>query len=268
MITLTKFILTSLLLGLVFGDSEPVFVPVYDTACPDDFGTTCTLQCPNGNYILDDKQCPTCACATTCPEIKCRANCGDAGYELDKDGCQTCKCVSKAKVECSRVMCRMFCQYGFKRDENGCEYCACNQLPQECPNLNCDRTCSNGYRQDYSGCQTCECQCPPLACPNLIDTCKNGLKKDADGCSICSCDDEQEKSDDKCLPLDCNLPCPYGLQVDEFGCKLCSCNRCPMATCRMFCMYGFRKNEVDGCDICECDWTPVAEKIQCDEVIF
>jgi len=26
----------------------------------------------------------------------------------------------------------------------------------------------------------------------------------------------------------------------------------------------FEKNE-DGCDICECDWTPVAEKIQCDE---
>ncbi len=34
----------------------------------------------------------------------------------------------------------------------------------------------------------------------------------------------------------------------------------------MYCMYGFRKNE-DGCDMCECDWTPVAEKISCSERI-
>jgi hypothetical protein len=31
-------------------------------------------------------------------------------------------------------------------------------------------------------------------------------------------------------------------------------------------MYGFRRN-VDGCEICECDWTPIAEKIQCSERI-
>jgi hypothetical protein len=31
-------------------------------------------------------------------------------------------------------------------------------------------------------------------------------------------------------------------------------------------MYGFLKNQEDGCDLCECDWTPIAERIQCDEV--
>jgi hypothetical protein len=236
MINLTKFILTSLLLGFAYGDLGPMLVPGDYGVCPQDFATTCNLQCPNGNYLLDDKGCPTCACAAICPEIKCRANCGDAGYQLDENGCQTCKCVSKEKVQCSRFMCRMYCQNGFKRDENGCEYCACNESPQECPQLTCENLCSNGYRKDYSGCDTCECL------------------------------DEQIKTDDKCLPLTCDLTCKYDLQRDEFGCKLCSCNPCPVSRCRMYCMYGFRKNE-DGCEICECDWTPVADKIQCDERI-
>ncbi len=126
-------------------------VPGYNVGCPSDFGSTCDLQCPNGNYLLDDKGCPTCACITTCPEIKCRANCDDAGYELDENGCQTCKCISKPKVQCPRVMCRMYCSNGFKRNEYGCEYCACNEAPVECPQLNCERSCSNGYRKDYSG---------------------------------------------------------------------------------------------------------------------
>jgi hypothetical protein len=32
----------------------------------------------------------------------------------------------------------------------------------------------------------------------------------------------------------------------------------------MFCIYGFRRNN-DGCEVCECDWTPIAEKIPCSE---
>ncbi|CAF3666061.1 unnamed protein product [Rotaria sp. Silwood1] len=216
-------------------------VPTFNIGCPTDLSTTCNLQCPNGNYLLDENGCSICACASnegkqliSCPEIKCRANCGNNGYQLDENGCQTCKCIIKENIQCSRVMCRMFCQYGFKRDENGCEYCACNELPQECPLLKCIQSCPNGYRKDYSGCQTCECN------------------------------EQQEKIDNKCLPLECNLKCKYGLQRDEFGCKLCACNRCSLRTCRMFCMYGFRRNE-DGCEICECDWTPVSDKIQCSE---
>jgi hypothetical protein len=234
---LTRFILTGLLLGLAHCDLAPIIGPGYDVGCPNDFGANCALQCPNGNYLLDGNGCPTCACAITCPEIKCRANCGDDGYVIDENGCQTCKCVSP-KIQCARVMCRMYCQYGFKRDENGCEYCACNQLPQQCPILNCENSCSNGYRKDYSGCQTCDC-----------------------------IDEPQQRTEDKCLPLTCDLNCKYGVQRDESGCQICACNSCPPRQCRMFCTYGFRKNPEDGCDICECDWTPVAEKIQCDERI-
>ncbi|CAF1039399.1 unnamed protein product [Rotaria sordida] len=248
MIILTKFVLTSLLLCLiinqVYSESYPIIdVPSFNSGCPNNLAATCNLQCPNGNYLLDENGCPTCACASnegkqliSCPEIKCRANCGDTGYQLDENGCQTCKCLIKENVQCSGVMCRMFCQYGFKRDENGCEYCVCNESPQACPLLKCVKSCKNGYRKDYSGCQTCEC------------------------------DEQPEIIDNKCLPLECDLKCKYGLQRDESGCKLCSCNRCSLRTCRMFCMYGFRRSD-DGCEMCECDWTPVAEKIQCSERI-
>lgn len=63
------------------------------------------------------------------------------------------------------------------------------------------------------------------------------------------------------------MDCKHGLERDEKGCQTCSCARCPLRTCRMYCMYGFRKNADDGCEMCECDWTPVADKIQCDERI-
>lgn len=126
--------------------------------CPNDIALTCKLQCPDDNYVLDTNGCPTCACGAdaekptvSCPLRKCQTDCGDGGYKLDSNGCRTCQCLSKPTVECSRVMCRMFCQYGFKRDENGCEYCACNESPQECPKMKCLKTCKNGYRKDYSG---------------------------------------------------------------------------------------------------------------------
>ena len=129
-----------------------------NSKCPINFHRTCMLECANGNYVLDARGCPTCACSsndkqrtTSCPDKKCRSECGDGGYLLDENGCQTCKCAVKENVQCSRVMCRMFCEYGFKRDENGCEYCSCNESPQECPKLKCLGNCKNGYRKDYSG---------------------------------------------------------------------------------------------------------------------
>ncbi len=137
--------------------------PAPTKECPNNLATTCNLRCTNGNYLLDTNGCPTCACTsdssvkridppqTSCPLRKCRANCGDAGYKIDENGCQTCECASKSQVQCSRVMCRMFCVNGFGRDENGCEICKCNDSPQPCPAVNCPNTCLNGYRKDYSG---------------------------------------------------------------------------------------------------------------------
>lgn len=208
--------------------------------CPQDFDTTCSLQCANNQYAVDKVGCPICACASQssaniCPLLKCQNNCGELGYKSNSNGCRTCECASKSsKVECSRVMCRMFCAHGFRRDENGCEICSCNSSPQPCPKLTCNNICLNGYRKDYSGCQTCNCN--------------------------------DEIVHDLCPAMKCDLDCKYGFERDASGCSLCSCNKCPIHTCRQFCMYGFQKNS-DGCDVCECDWSPIAEKISCSERI-
>ncbi|CAF2803646.1 unnamed protein product [Rotaria sp. Silwood2] len=245
----------------------------YTSSCQSD------VHCPPGFRCLNDaRNVPMCQAVSEpiapsqpdeCPLYKCVADCGDAGYVLDEKGCRTCECVSKAAkdvaskpyVECSRVMCRMHCVYGFSRDENGCEICKCNKSPQPCPRYNCEKSCSNGYRKDYSGCQTCQCECPSLACTK---TCTKGYKKDENGCPTCSCVDDETKpiTDDGCSPMKCNLDCKYGFERDRSGCQMCSCNRCPLHACRMFCMYGFKKNS-DGCDVCECDWTPISENITC-----
>lgn len=34
----------------------------------------------------------------------------------------------------------------------------------------------------------------------------------------------------------------------------------------MFCTYGFQR-DADGCEVCECDWSPISENIQCSERI-
>jgi hypothetical protein len=152
------------LYSYVYLVAEGIAPPSPTKECPDKLATTCNLQCPNGNYVLDTKGCPTCACAAEksidqqpkeCPLYKCVADCGTDGYKWDENGCRTCECVTKdvkpKPKECSRVICRMLCTHGFQRDENGCEICKCNSSPQPCPQLTCDNQCSSGYRKDYSG---------------------------------------------------------------------------------------------------------------------
>ena len=252
--------------------SEPVGPPLPTGKCPNNLPTTCNLQCVNGNYVLDENGCPTCACvsdqaikridrpANSCPLLKCRATCGSAGYKTDEKGCRTCECALKSStIECPRSMCRMYCVNGFRRNENGCEICKCNDSPQPCPELNCANKCLNSYRKDYSGKMSEE--------KSSFFFLSIVRKSFVQGCPTCSCNDEEPKEilDTGCSPMKCSLDCPYGFERDQSGCEICSCNRCPLYTCRMFCMYGFKKNN-DGCDVCECDWTPVAEKIQCSEV--
>ncbi|EGD73284.1 hypothetical protein PTSG_05000 [Salpingoeca rosetta] len=60
---------------------------------------------------------------------------------------------------CSDVLCDLYCENGFKRDENGCEMCECKEEP--CPVLRCMGPCEYGYAVDEDGCDTCECNPAP-----------------------------------------------------------------------------------------------------------
>lgn len=82
---------------------------------------------------------------SACSPMKCPTGCDTV--IRDVNGCPTCQC---RPAQCSRVMCRMYCVHGFKRDAKGCEICACNDSPQPCPPLACEQTCQK-YRKDYSG---------------------------------------------------------------------------------------------------------------------
>jgi len=73
--------------------------------------------------------------------------------------------------QCAEVICMVFCDNGYKKDDQGCEICSCLPAPtvQTCPDVTCDNLCPAGYQRNAAGCATCNCApvpttlIPPLA---------------------------------------------------------------------------------------------------------
>jgi hypothetical protein len=61
--------------------------------------------------------------------------------------------------ECAEVMCNVFCDYGYKKNNQGCEICSCLPAPavKKCPDITCDNLCPSGYQRNAAGCATCGC---------------------------------------------------------------------------------------------------------------
>merc|ERR1719245_334298 len=103
--------------------------------------------------------CNDCVCATIWDPVcgvdgetynsSCQADCAGVKY---KDG--ECE-----KPECSKVMCRMYCEHGFMKDKNGCEICKCAEKPEEpeCPEVMCKMFCEHGWQKGEDGCDMCKC---------------------------------------------------------------------------------------------------------------
>ncbi|XP_033127597.1 antistasin-like, partial [Anneissia japonica] len=179
----------------------------------DKCGTfVCYLYCPAG-YVKDANGCYTCNCTQVpddCGDFICSFLC-PAGYLKDENGCPTCSCVPEesevaptkdadvdvvtelAAVEpttveesdkCGIIICYVYCEAGYVKDENGCHTCTC--IPEsevaptkdadvevvtelaavkpttveesdKCGIIICYVYCEAGYVKDENGCHTCTC---------------------------------------------------------------------------------------------------------------
>jgi hypothetical protein len=74
---------------------------------------TCDDLVPKWHYSMDTEACEE---YLGCEGVK--------GNNFDSEEECKQKCVGPA-VDCSPVMCMMYCPYGFKADEKGCAVCKC-----------------------------------------------------------------------------------------------------------------------------------------------
>ena len=249
----------------------------------------------------------------TCEPVNCRMSC-QFGFAKDEvTGCYICQCADPPVNQstgrhspenglpennipdqedgikenpCEPVTCMMMCQFGWAKDEvTNCEICQCADPPvsdngsieegrtAQCEPLSCRITCQFGLAKDeLTGCDICECAKPPVTIPpenNPSETIPDNQGVEEDRAS-------------QCEPVTCRMMCQYGWAKDEItGCDICECaqppvtippennpsenivpdnevaeesrvSQCEPVTCRMWCHFGWAKDEITGCDICQC----------------
>ncbi|XP_022109246.1 prestalk protein-like [Acanthaster planci] len=212
------------------------------------------------------------------------------------NGCGlVCMTSFRAPDTCGDVMCSIFCDYGFKRDDNGCDVCICNDPPVlhvgECPTSSggfgiCTDLCtSDGNCEPHQKCcsNSCGHMCMdavnipvvhPGSCPLgslaeelsvgvCVDLCDGDEDCDSDmKCCSNGCGQQCLKAVDVpvvCAEVLCMMFCAHGFQKDDDGCDVCSCNiepvTCPPVLCQRFCEDGAVVDE-NGCDTCQCKGDP------------
>lgn len=163
-----------------------------------------------------------------CTSVRCRMFC-ENGWAKDDHGCEVCQCQEALAVDpvpelipvdpvilpmlppipdsgCSPRRCRMFCNYGFKKDEQGCEMCECRDEPEGCQEMMCKMSekCEFGHLKDERGCDMCMCRSAPQGCPEIMCTmfCETGFQKNEFGCDICRCNEPDDV--DLCSAITCS----------------------------------------------------------------
>ncbi|XP_038060820.1 cysteine-rich motor neuron 1 protein-like isoform X2 [Patiria miniata] len=227
---------------------EPVNRPVVRAGecpigtLPEGVNGICSDMCQEDSDCLDNQKC-------------CSNGCG-----------RVCMTSVNAPSICDELMCTMFCDYGFKRDDNNCEICACNDPPVvhvgECPAINnggsfgiCTESCmSDGDCEQHQKCCSNGCghvcvdainipvvhagSCPVGALPGGMSV---GVCVD-----VCDSDDDCD-SDMKCCSNGCGHQCLKAVDIPVI---------CPDVMCMIFCTHGFQKDE-NGCNVCTCKTEPV-----------
>ena len=150
--------------------------------CKQEFcGGIAGFQCPSGKICVDDPN-DSCDpqnggadCGGICiPTKQCGGfaglPCGEGEICVDdpNDSCDPqnggadCGGVCIPDPGCPPVMCELYCQYGFKKNEKGCEICECNE---PAPSNSCKGQCG-GPSADKS------CYCDEL-CTKYNDCCSD-----------------------------------------------------------------------------------------------
>ena len=104
-------------------------------------------------------------------------------------GCDMCACAPPAPAQCEPVRCRMYCEFGWKKNETtGCDMCACAPRPED---------------------TLTPAQCEPVRCQMYCEF--SWKKNETTGCDMCAC---AEKPADYCDPVTCYMACQYGWATD------------------------------------------------------
>jgi hypothetical protein len=180
-----------------------------------------------------------------------------------------------------------------------------------CSPVVCTLACPNGFARDaVTGCEVCQCQPAssldggPTVCPADAFQCPDGtfVARTGPRCEFV-CPGAQDGGG-MCSPVVCTLACPYGFARDTVtGCEVCQCQpapaldggptvcptdafQCPDGTfvgrsgarcefvcpgaqdgggmcspvvCTLACPYGFARDAVTGCEVCQCQPAPALD---------
>merc|ERR1719483_1445574 len=157
-----------------------------------------------------------------------------------------------------------------------------NEEPVEplCPEVMCFMFCEDGFVKDEDGCETCECneRIDPVNCP-ICDACPEGMtgtdEVDENGCLACGCVNEEEEEpscadDGMCCPVGYTCMRPRGGRPGEMQCVGIADGTAAAMECEEPCLI---VDCLPGCDLvgsdengcggtCECEAPP-----RCPEVM-
>jgi hypothetical protein len=207
---------------------------------------TCSNNLP---YQIDSNGCKLCKCRECVPPVCPSTTTCPLTQRFLKDGCPGCECIPG---------CTNYCENGYAYatgvgSNTAVVDCKCKCLEKDCP------TCPGEYKYDQFGCQTCDCLPVYNGCAKVVCniSCDYGYVVDDKNCPTCKCIDKPV-----CPTVVCAADkCAYGCIVDANKCPTSECLTCKPVECPRWCEFGFRKNIINGCPICECNDKPVCENV-------
>merc|ERR1719483_604001 len=144
-----------------------------------------------------------------------------------------------------------------------------------CPEVMCFMFCEDGFVKDEDGCKTCECneRIDPVNCP-ICDACPEGMTGtdavDENGCLACGCVNEEEEEpscadDGMCCPVGYTCMRPRGGRPGEMQCVGIADGTAPAMECEEPCLM---VDCLPGCDLVGSDENGCGGTCECEVVTY